>query len=85
MRQERVPFVISAIVNHPMDYIAFKGLSDKNPEEIVFIEVKPGTSRLTDKERAVKKLVEAGKVKWITFHITKEIEKLKPIIEEERN
>jgi len=35
-----------------------------------------------ERERAVKKLVEEGKVKWITFHITKEIEELKPIIEE---
>ncbi len=67
----------------PIDYIAFKGLSDKNPEEIVFIEVKSGTSGLSDKERAVKKLVEARKVRWITFHITKEIEELKPVIEEE--
>lgn len=68
----------------PIDYIAFKGLSDKNPEEIVFIEVKSGkTSTLTERERAVKELVEAGKVKWITFHITKEIEELKPTIEEE--
>ena len=68
----------------PIDYIAFKGLSDKNPEEIVFIEVKSGkTSTLTERERAVKELVESGKVKWITFHITKEIEELKPTIEEE--
>ena len=68
----------------PIDYIAFKGLSDKNPEEIEFIEVKSGkTSTLTEREKAVKKLVEAGKVKWITFHITKEIEELKPTIEEE--
>ena len=67
----------------PIDYIAFKGLSDKEPEEIVFIEVKSGkTSVLTERERAVKKLVEAGKIRWITFHITKEIEELKPIIEE---
>lgn len=61
----------------PVDFIAFKGLSNGEPEEIVFIEVKSGSSTsLTDKERKVKKLVESGKVKWMLIHLPREIEKL---------
>jgi len=61
----------------PVDFIAFKGLSDGDPKEILFIEVKSGSSTsLTDKERKVKKLIESGKVKWMLIHLPKEIEKL---------
>ncbi|MGC9107206.1 MAG: Holliday junction resolvase-like protein, partial [Infirmifilum sp.] len=36
----------------PIDYIAFKGLSQDNPQEILFIEVKSGkTTRLTEKQQ----------------------------------
>jgi len=61
----------------PVDFIAFKGLSDGEPEEIIFIEVKSGSStRLSDKERKIKELIEAGKVRWMLIHLPKEIEKL---------
>lgn len=61
----------------PVDFIAFKGLSNGKPEEIIFIEVKSGSStKLSDKERKVKELIEAGKVKWMLIHLPKEIEKL---------
>lgn len=61
----------------PIDFIAFKGLSDGKPEEIIFIEVKSGSSKtLSNNERKIKKLIEAGKVKWMFIHLPKEIEKL---------
>ncbi len=68
----------------PVDYIAFKGLSSGYPQEILFIEIK--TSRntpLTDREKAVKKLVDERKVRWITIRLKEEIEHLvKKVIEE---
>ncbi|HIQ39230.1 MAG TPA: Holliday junction resolvase [Methanothermococcus okinawensis] len=61
----------------PVDFIAFKGLSDGKPEEIIFIEVKSGSSTtLSNNERKIKKLIEAGKVKWMLIHLPKELEKL---------
>ena len=61
----------------PIDFIAFKGLSDGKPEEIIFIEVKSGSSKtLSNNERKIKKLIEAGKVKWMFIHLPREIEKL---------
>ena len=42
-------------IGTPIDFIAFKGLSDGKPEKIIFIEVKASQSgTLTRKERYVK-------------------------------
>lgn len=58
-----------------MDFIAFKGLSDDSPEEIIFIEVKGGRSQvLTPRERAVMDLVNEKKVRWQLVHIPSESE-----------
>ncbi len=62
----------------PVDFIAFKGLSSGGVEEIIFIEIKTGkVDRLSEREEQVRKAVESGKVKWVTIHLPKEIEKLK--------
>jgi len=63
-------------IGTPIDFIVFKGLSNGKPEKIMFIEVKSGkTTTLTDREKKVKELVEAGKVEWKLIHLPTEIEK----------
>ena len=60
----------------PVDFIAFKGLSEGKPEEVVFIEVKYGkTAELSEREKGVKELIEGKRVKWMLIHIPSEIEK----------
>ena len=60
-----------------MVFIAFKGLSDGKPEEIIFVKVKSGSSTtLSTKERKIKELIEASKVRWMLIHLPKEIGKL---------
>jgi len=52
-------------IGSPVDLIVFPGLSRDDPEEIVVIEVKTGKSeRLTPRERKIRELVEAGKIRW---------------------
>jgi len=64
-------------IGTPVDFIAFKGLSEETPEEIIFIEVKSGkTSRLTNREKMVRNLIEARQVKWLTIHLPTELEKV---------
>lgn len=71
-------------IGTPVDYIAFKGLSNGNPEKILFIEVKASQSgALTERERYVKSLVDAKRVEWITFNIRKEVEKAFERVEKE--
>jgi len=51
-------------IGSPVDLIIFPGLSESEPKEIVFVEVKTGQSKLTQRERRVKELVEQRKVRW---------------------
>ncbi len=49
----------------PIDYLVFDGLSDeKDPVEIVFVEVKSGKARLNAREARVREAVQAGRVRW---------------------
>ncbi len=53
----------------PVDYVVFDGLSGGEVEEIVFLEVKSGTSGLTTKERRVREAVATGAVRWEVYRI----------------
>jgi len=48
----------ASFLGNPIDFVVF------NEDEIVFIEVKSGNSKLTSKQRKIKKLVESKKVRW---------------------
>ena len=56
-------------VGKPIDFIVFKGLDSKNPEEIVFVEVKSGTSRTSDVEKRLKDVIDKKKVSWKEYRI----------------
>ncbi len=57
-------------VGTPVDYVIFKGLSRGNVEEVIFLEVKTGkSSALSERERAVRRAVEGGKVRWVTYNL----------------
>ncbi len=61
----------------PIDFIAFKGLHKGELEQVIFIEVKSGkTTTLTKTEKAIKELIETGKVSWLLLHIPEEIKKI---------
>ena len=63
-------------IGTPIDFIAFKGLSDGVLEKIVFIEVKSGaTKSITPREKMVKEAVESGKVDWLLIHLPSEMRK----------
>ena len=51
-------------IGDPVDFIAFNGKAAGRIEEIVFIEVKSGTSSLRTTQRQVRDVVSAGKVRW---------------------
>jgi predicted Holliday junction resolvase-like endonuclease len=50
-------------IGMPVDYIAFE------PDKIVFIEVKTGTSRLSNTQQQIKQLIVEGKVVWEELRI----------------
>ncbi|MBA7708967.1 hypothetical protein ES703_117874 [subsurface metagenome] len=56
-------------IGSPIDLLVFPGLARGEPTEVVLIEVKTGKSeRLTPRERKVRELVEAGKVRWESIY-----------------
>ncbi len=48
----------------PVDLVVFDGLDDGHLRTVVFIEVKTGASALTQRERAVRDALRAGRVAW---------------------
>ena len=56
-------------VGKPVDYIAFPGLSEGAPGEVVFLEIKTGNARLSPAEAAIRDAVRAGKVSWVDFRL----------------
>jgi predicted Holliday junction resolvase-like endonuclease len=53
----------SVFLGQPIDYICF------SDDEITIIEVKTGDSKMTPKQRQIKKLIEEGKVKFELIRI----------------
>jgi len=59
----------------PIDFIVFKGLDEKEPEEIIFVEVKSRDSSLSTVERRIRNLINEKKVSWFEYRIPREMTK----------
>jgi predicted Holliday junction resolvase-like endonuclease len=66
----------SRFIGTPIDLLIFKGLSSGNPEEIVFLEIKTGKSRLSQPERKIKELIEGKKIRWELYQVPEDITKV---------
>ena len=64
-------------IGKPIDFIIFKGMDDKKIDEVVFVEVKSGGSRISPVERSLKEAVESKKVMWNEYRIPEDITKNK--------
>ncbi len=56
-------------IGSPVDFVVFDGLSkDRNTcnalRQIIFVEIKSGSGRLSARQRNVKEIVERGRVSW---------------------
>ena len=57
-------------IGKPIDFIVFKGMNEQNISELVFLEVKSGSSkRLNPQEKQLREIVEAGKVSWVQINV----------------
>lgn len=53
----------------PVDFCIFKGLSEDNITEVIFVDVKSGKAQMSPRQKQIKKCLEAGKISWDTFRI----------------
>ncbi len=51
-------------VGKGIDYIIFDGLSAWNLKEIVFLEIKSGSSNQNNNEKAIENIIKQGKVRY---------------------
>ena len=56
-------------IGKPIDFVVFRGMDDKNIDEVVFVEVKTGKSQLSDVEKTLKSAIENKKVSWCEYRI----------------
>ena len=53
----------------PIDYIVFDGLSDSGDVEIIFVEIKSGQAKLSERERRVRDAIHKGRVSWTELRL----------------
>ncbi|MCR4327010.1 MAG: hypothetical protein NUV46_00315 [Nanoarchaeota archaeon] len=57
----------------PADFIVFKGMDEKKINEVIFVEVKSGDSKLNSQEKNLKSAIDKKKVKFEEYKIPKEL------------
>ena len=57
----------------PVDLIVFKGMDKKEIEEVVFVEVKSGNSKLSSVEKSLKNAIEKNKVRFEEYRVPEKI------------
>lgn len=68
-------------IGSPVDFVIFDGLNDDEDDQlqaIVFVEIKTGQSSLTRRERMVRDAIKAGRVRWVEWHASREIQQAAP-------
>lgn len=66
-------------VGKPIDLIVFKGMDDKDINEVVFVEVKSGESKLSPVEKKLKETIKNKKVRWEEYRIPPALTKKKEL------
>ena len=59
----------SRFIGKPVDFIAFSGLSNGTIDEVLFIEVKTGSARLSKPEQSLRDAIERKRVRYAEYRI----------------
>lgn len=60
-------------VGKPTDFIVFKGMDEKDINEVVFVEVKSGNAKLSPQEKKLKEAIDNKKVRFEEYRIPKDL------------
>ena len=56
-------------IGKPVDFIVFKGMNEQSISEVVFLEIKSGTSKtLNQQEKRLREAIQAGRVSWVQWN-----------------
>jgi len=53
----------------PIDFVIFDGASENKINKIVFLEIKTGESKLTEKEKQIENLIKAGRIEFEVLNL----------------
>jgi predicted Holliday junction resolvase-like endonuclease len=56
-------------IGKPVDFIIFKGMDEQEISEILFVEVKSGSSQLSQQERKLREAIDAKRVFWREYRV----------------
>jgi len=57
-------------IGKPVDFIVFRGMNEQDISEVIFLEVKSGSSKyLSPQEKRLREAVQAGRVRWAQYNI----------------
>ena len=59
----------------PIDFLVFEGIDNKEINNIVFVEVKSGNSKLSQQERKLKDAIENKRVSWKEYRVPEDLTK----------
>ncbi|MDD5700169.1 MAG: Holliday junction resolvase-like protein [Candidatus Nanoarchaeia archaeon] len=62
-------------IGKPIDFLVFKGMDEKNIDEVVFVEVKSGKANLNSQERNLKDVIKDKRVHWYEYRIPEDLTK----------
>ena len=60
-------------IGKPIDFIVFKGMDEKEIEEVVFVEVKSGKSKISPVEKKLKETIEKKKVRFEEYRVDERV------------
>ncbi len=60
-------------IGNPVDFVVFRGIEEKEPREVVILEVKSGASRLSTIQRKIRDVIRAGKVSWAEYRVPEDL------------
>jgi len=64
-------------IGKPIDFLVFKGADGKNIDEVIFVEVKSGKSKINSHERNLKNAIDNKRVRWEEYRIPEDITRKK--------
>lgn len=62
-------------IGKPIDFIVFKGMDDKNIDEVIFVEMKSGQSQLSKVQKTLKSTVQNKKISWHEYKVPENVTK----------
>lgn len=62
-------------IGKPIDFVVFKGMDEKKIEEVVFVEVKSGQSKLSKAEKTLRSVIENKRVSWRGYKAPEQLTK----------